>query len=182
MSSEKITIQAEHRAQAPRGFHKKSRLQGLIPGILYRQGKSFPISVHANTLPKKHSHSQVISMSIDGKEHSVLMREVQVNPLNDSPLHFDFQEVSSTDKVRVHVPLNFIGLTREQEKEGQFSIRVRYLELRTTVSQLPQQIDVDVSTLKAGESIQLFDLNLSKDFYVKTGKGKNVALASIVKL
>ena len=86
------------------------------------------------------------------------------------------------DKVRTHVPLNFVGLTREQEKEGAFNIRVRYLEVRCLLSKLPRAIDVDVSQLRADQSVQLFDLKLPKELYVKTGKGKNVALASIVKI
>ena len=110
------------------------------------------------------------------------MREVQVNPLNDKPIHFDFQEVEPNDLIRTHVPLNFSGLTREQEKEGSFSIRTRYLEVKAPLSKLPKQIDVDVSGLKAEQSIQLHDITLGEGIVVRTGKGQNLALASLVKL
>lgn len=182
MSLENIIIQAELREQSSKGAIKAGRKNGSIPGIVYHKGKSTPISVLTSNLPKKHTHTGIVKLVVNGAEKTVLMREVQVDPLTDKPLHFDFQEVSQNDKIRAHVPLNFVGLTREQEKEGAFNIRIRYIEIRTLLSKLPRSIDVDVSKLKAGESIQLFDLNLPKDLYVKTGKGKNVALASIVKI
>jgi large subunit ribosomal protein L25 len=182
MTLENTTIQAELRNKSSKGEIKKGRVNGSIPGVLYQKGKSIPISIPVTNLPKKHTHTGVIKLVLNGAEKLVLMREVQVDCLTDKPLHIDFHEVSMEDKVRVHIPLNFVGLTREQEKEGAFNTRIRYLEIRGKLSKIPRTIDVDVSKLKAGESVQLFDLNLPKDLFVKTGKGKNVALASLVKL
>lgn len=182
MTLENITIQAELRDKSSKGEIKKGRKNGTIPGIVYQRGKSTPISIATSNLPKKHTHTGVVKLVLNGSEKNVLMREVQVDALTDKPLHFDFQEVSMDDKVRTHVPLNFVGLTREQEKEGAFNIRMRYLEIKSILSKIPRTIDVDVSQLKTGESVQLFDLKLPKDLFVKTGKGKNVALASLVKI
>lgn len=182
MTLENTTIQAELRSASSKGELKKGRTNGTIPGVVYHKGKSTLISIATSNLPKKHTHTGLIKLVLNGAEKTVLMREVQVDTLTSKPLHFDFQEVSAEDKVRTHVPLNFVGLTREQEKEGAFNIRIRYLEVKTILSKLPRTIDVDVSKLKAGESVQLFDLNLPKELFVKTGKGKNVALASIVKI
>jgi large subunit ribosomal protein L25 len=183
MTLENVTIQAELRNSSSKSALKKGREKGAIPGVLYHKGSpSTPISILASNLPKKHTHTHVVKLALNGAEKTVIMREVQVDALTDKPLHFDFQEVSPEDIVRVHVPLNFVGLTREQEKEGAFNTRIRYLEIKTPVSILPGFIDVDVSKIKAGESVQLFDLKLPKELVVKTGKGKNVALASLVKL
>jgi large subunit ribosomal protein L25 len=110
------------------------------------------------------------------------MREVQVNPLNDKPIHFDFQEVEPGDKVRIHVPLHFVGLTREQEKEGHFSVRTRYLEVKTTLELLPKHIEVNVGHLKVEHSVRLHDLSLPHGVVVRSGHGKNIALASLVKV
>ena len=182
MMLENTTIQAELRNKSSKGEIKKGRSNGSIPAVVYHKGAATAISIATNNLPKKHTHVTPIKLVVSGSEKLVLMREVQVDALTDKPLHIDFQEVTMDDKVRVHVPLNFVGLTREQEKEGAFNIRIRYLEIRALLSKLPSTIDVDVSKIKAGESVQLFDLNLPKHLFVKTGKGKNVALASLVKI
>jgi large subunit ribosomal protein L25 len=181
MTTEQNVIQAELRSPGTKGSVRKARQNGLIPGVLYKKGEAVQIAVKAASLPKKHTSSSVVSLSVGGVEKKVLMREVQVDVLTDAPLHFDFQEVSQNDVINAHVPLRFVGLTREQEKEGSFNALVRYLNIKTKLSTLPESIDVDVSKLKVDESFMLFDLALSKDLYVRTGKGKNVALASLVK-
>lgn len=182
MTIETITIHAHKRGDASRGTVRKLRQSGLVPGILYKKGVSTKIEIAVSDLPKGHTRSSVLKLVIDGAEKTVLMREVQVDPLNDKPIHFDFQEVEANDKVRIHVPLNFIGLTREQEKEGSFSIRTRYLEVKAPLAKIPSVIDVDVSNLKADESVHLHDITLDKNIVVRTGKGQNLALASLVKI
>ncbi len=182
MTAETIVIQATKRGDASKGTVRKQRHSGLVPGILYKKGVSTKIEIATSNLPKGHTRSTVLKLVLDGVEKTVLMREVQVNPLNDKPIHFDFQEVEANDKVRIHVPLNFIGLTREQEKEGAFSIRTRYLEVKAPLAKLPKVIDVDVSGLKVEQSVHLHDLTLDKEVSVRTGKGQNLALASLVKI
>lgn len=180
-ATEPIVIEGQLRPVSTKKSLKENRAQGLIPGILYRKGQSTAISVPAANLPKEHTRTNVVKLVLEGKQKNVLMREVQVDTLSGKPIHFDFQEVENEDKVRVHVPLEFVGLTREQEKEGAFNIRVRYLEVQTLLTNLPTSIKVDVGGLKAGESVSLRDLK-TPNMTIKTGRGQNVALASLVKL
>jgi large subunit ribosomal protein L25 len=182
MTLENTVIHAKLRGDASKGTVRKQRHSGLVPGILYKKGVSTKIEIAITNLPKAHTRSSVMKLVLDGVEKTVLMREVQVNPLNDKPIHFDFQEVEPNDLIRTHVPLNFVGLTREQEKEGAFSIRTRYLEVKAPLSKLPGSIEVDVSSLKVEQSIQLHDITLGEGIIVRTGKGKNLALASLVKI
>ncbi|BBH52216.1 50S ribosomal protein L25 [Fluviispira sanaruensis] len=182
MTLENIVIHAQVRESASKSAVRKHRQSGLVPGVLYRKGTAVQIAISSSNLPKEHTRSSVVKLVLNGEEKSVLMREVQVHPLTDKPLHFDFQEVQENDVVRTHVPLNFVGLTREQEKEGAFNIRTRYLEIKTKLANLPRSIEVDVSGLKADQSVQLHDLKLAEGVVVRTGKGKNVALASLVKI
>jgi len=182
MSSENIVIHVESRSKSSKGAIAQLRKTGLIPGVIYRKGTATQINVPLSNLPKGHTRAAQVKLVLDGVEKAVLMREVQINPLTDQPIHFDFQEVLQDDVINVDVPLNYVGLTREQEKEGNFSVLVRSLRIRSAVSAIPASIEVDVSKLKGGESVQLFDIGLPQSLRVLTGKGKNVALASIVKL
>jgi len=181
MTDQQMTIiHATPRTETSKHANRLVRINGFVPGTLYSKGNAATISVKASSLPKGHTRARVIQLDLDGTIKSVLMREVQINPLNDQPTHFDFQEVSPTDKVRVSVPLDFIGFTREQEKLGTLGPLVRSLNVVTTTTDLPSSIPVDVSSLQAGESVRLFDLKLPKNLSVRTGKGQNVALVSLV--
>jgi large subunit ribosomal protein L25 len=121
-----------------------------------------------------------VKLSVGNAQKSVLMRDVQVDPLTDAPQHIDFQEVAPNDVVNVSVPLNYVGLTREQEKEGSFKVLLRSIEVVSQVSKIPVQIDVSVAHLKVDESAHLSDLVLPEG--VKAKAQKSLALASLVKL
>jgi large subunit ribosomal protein L25 len=177
------TIQAQSRENLGKSQLRQLRESGFVPGVLYSKklSEAKNIKVEKSSLPKSHTHSSIVALSIDGAVKKVLMREVQVDVLNDQPIHFDFQEVEPQDKINASIPLRFVGLTKEQEKEGSFTPKVRYLHVRCSVENLPAQINVDVSALKADQSLMLFDVPLPPSVRIRTGKGKNVALASIVK-
>ena len=179
MSTE-ITIKAESRVPATKGAVKKQRKAGVIPGIVYGRNGSKAINLVVKSLPKGHTKTQVLKLDVEGSTKSVLMREVQVNPLSDLPIHIDFQEVSPTDVVTVRVPLEFVGLTREQEKEGSFKILLRSLQVKAVVSKLPASMKVNVGDLKLDESAHIADLEVPEG--IKVMAVRSLALASLVKL
>ncbi len=181
-TKEIIKIQAETRELATKRANRELRLKGFVPGILYSKGSSEQIAVKVSSLPKAHTRAVPLILEVSGSAKTVLMREVQVNHVTDEPTHFDFQEVSSNDLVRASIPLVFVGLTKEQQKTGTLGPLVRSLDVTTVVSNLPESISVDVSTLTAGESVRLFDLDLPSTIKVRTGKGQNVALVSLIQI
>jgi large subunit ribosomal protein L25 len=107
------------------------------------------------------------------------MRDVQVDPLKDTPLHMDFQEVAPTEIVKAKVPLNFTGLTREQEKEGSFKVLIRSLMVKGPANKLPESLNVEVGNLKVDESAHVGNLVLPEG--VKLATARNLALASLVR-
>ena len=87
---------------------------------------------------------------------------------------------SPTDVVTVRVPLEFVGLTREQEKEGSFKILLRSLQVKAVVSKLPASMTVQVGNLKLDESAHIADLEVPEGITVMAVR--SLALASLVKL
>jgi len=179
MSSE-ILIQADARAVTNKSTIAKLRLTGVVPAVVYGRSGTKAIQIAVKSLPKGHTGTQVVSLDVGGNKTKVLMREVQVNPLTDAPIHIDFQEVSATDVVRARVPLKFEGLTREQEKEGSFKILLRSIEVKGAVGKLPTSVTVNVGSLKVDESAHVSDTIIPEG--VKVVAQRNLALASLVKL
>jgi large subunit ribosomal protein L25 len=108
------------------------------------------------------------------------MREVQVHPLEDNVLHIDFQAVTPDELVSVRIPLTFVGLSREQEKEGSFRTHVRSIPVRCKVKDIPNAIEVNISGLKVEGSSYLGDLDLGAA--VRIIGQKNMALATLAKI
>lgn len=180
MSTEPIKIIAQTRTLSTKGALRTMRNQGVVPATVFGRNGNKIISVALKNLPKEHTRSTVVSLEIDGNVTSVLMREVQVDPLKDLPVHIDFQEVSPTEVVKAKIPLNFVGLTKEQEKEGSFKVLLRSLVVKGAANKLPGSLNVDVSNLKVDESAHISDLTLPEG--VKLVAARNLALASLVKL
>jgi large subunit ribosomal protein L25 len=179
MSSE-ILIKAEPRELATKGAIRRSRKQGLVPATVYGRNGTLNINVTVKALPKSHTRAQLVKLDVAGAMKTVLMREVQVDPLNDKPLHIDFQEVSPSDVVTARIPLEFVGLTREQEKEGSFKVLLRSLEVKAIAEKLPASMKVNVGELKIDTSAHIADMEVPEGVTVRAQK--NLALASLVKL
>ena len=108
------------------------------------------------------------------------MREVQVDTMSQDVLHIDFQEVKPDEIVKVRVPVSFVGLTREQEKEGSFRVHVRSIPVQCKVKDIPDAIEVNISHLKVEGSSYLGDIVLNSNVRIKGQK--NMALATLAKL
>ncbi|MBM3382634.1 MAG: 50S ribosomal protein L25 [Betaproteobacteria bacterium] len=179
MTVESIKIVAQNRSLSTKGALREMRQQGLVPATVFGKSGSKTIAISVKNLPKQHPRSTLVNLDIDGKTTTVLMRDVQVDPLKDTPVHMDFQEVSPTEVVKVKVPLNFVGLTREQEKEGSFKVLLRSLLVKGPANKLPSSLTVDVSRLKVDESAHIGDVSLPEG--VNLAAARNLALASLVR-
>lgn len=179
MSVESIKIVAQSRTLSTKGALREMRQQGLVPATVFGKSGNKNVAISLKNLPKQHPRSSIVSLDIDGKTTTVLMRDVQVDPLKDTPVHMDFQEVAPTDVVKAKVPLNFVGLTREQEKEGSFKILLRSLMVKGPANKLPSSLTVDVSRLKVDESAHIGDVSFPDG--IKMAASRNLALASLVR-
>lgn len=180
MSSEKITVNAEKRELASKSALSILRKSGLVPGTIYGKNGNTNITIPVKALPKGHTRAKLLEVSVAGASKTVIMREVQVNPLNDQPIHIDFQEVNANDVINVKVPLEFVGLTREQEKEGSFKALLRSLDVRGPAGKVPTILQVKVGHLKPDETAHIADVDVPEG--VKLRAQKNLALASLVRL
>lgn len=178
----KLVIKAELRQDLSKLHLKELRRAHKIPGVLYSKRTCEPIEIIKESLPKKgHTHSSVIGLELNGKVHKALMKEVQVHPITKSVLHMDFQDVKADDLVNVSVPLMFENMTAEQKKVGDLKKSYRFLAIRGKVKDIPEAFKVDVSHLKENESILLNDIKVPKSLTLKTGKGRNLVLATLGK-
>lgn len=180
MTSQNFTINAQTREPASKGAIKKMRQTGLVPGIIYGRQGNTAISIPVKALPREHTRAALLNIAVGGATRMVIMREVQINPLNDQPIHIDFQEVQAGESVAVKVPLEFVGLTREQEKEGSFKTLLRSLEVVAPADKLPASLKVNVGHLKVDESAHIKDVEIPQGVALRSRT--NLALASLVKL
>jgi large subunit ribosomal protein L25 len=161
---------AFERAKQGTGASRRLRITGRTPGIVYGGTVDTTlIELDHNALwhaiKKEAFHASVLDMELDGKEHKVLLRDVQMHPFKPLILHIDFQRVDDNTRLHMKVPLHFSGdeLSPAVKTEGCIANHVKNeIDVLCMPKDLPEFIAVDLSGLRKGKSLRLNDIALPK--------------------
>jgi large subunit ribosomal protein L25 len=158
-----IEFTAFPRATEGRGASRRMRRAGKAPGIVYGGTVApTPIELDHNALfhalRNEAFHSSVLTMKLDGAATKVLLRDVQMHPFRNEILHVDFQRVDENRKIHIKVPLHFINGEVSPAVKLSSAI-VSHVTTEVDISclpkDLPEFIEVDLSTLDVGHSIHV---------------------------
>jgi large subunit ribosomal protein L25 len=152
---------------------RASRRAGRVPGVLYGHGGgSVPIEVEARALGQllaTGGRSHILDATFDGAHDSVLLREVQRDPISLRPLSADFQRVSLSEEIHAEVPIVTTGVPiGVKEHGGVMDVVSHVLELKGPAGKLPEQLEVDVSGLDIHDHITAGDVLLPPGFTLIT--------------
>jgi large subunit ribosomal protein L25 len=151
---------------------KKVRREGRIPGGLYGHGGAEAISVDAKTLNElltSGGQSHIVEATVGGKKESVLLREVQRDPITHRPITADFQRVSQTEAIYASVHIVTVGVPPGvKEGGGVLDMVTHALEVKGPAGKLPDHFEIDVSTLNVNDHITAGDVKLPAGFTLIT--------------
>jgi large subunit ribosomal protein L25 len=142
------------------------RRQGKTPGVVYGPGmKTVALAVATADLERLLTtmpENAVVTLRMpDGKELPVLVHEVTRGFVKRELMHIDFYRFSAEKKVRVHVPLQIIGVSHAPEVEGVLVQSMEKLEAECLPTHIPESISIDISSLQAiGDTLYVKDLTL----------------------
>jgi len=163
------------------------RESGVVPAVMYgKKTESTPISVALNDFQRvwhEVGESSVISLVKDGETYDVLIHDVEVHPVTELPLHIDFYTLEKGQKVEVSIPLSYVGESPAVKNLGGLLIKVMHeLEVEAEAAQLPNEIEVDISTLVDFDSrITVGDLKLPTGVIAKVDKDEVIVIAEEAK-
>ena len=161
---------AFERTKQGTGASRRLRITGRTPGIVYGgTGDALLIELDHNALfhaiKKEAFHASILDMELAGKEHKVLLRDLQMHPFKPQVLHIDFQRVEATTKMTVKVPLHYSGEENSPAIKAENCL-ANHVLTELTVScfpaDIPEFIAVDLSGLKKGSSLHVKDITLPK--------------------
>lgn len=158
-----ILLKVKSRSVGGRGSLGRLRRNGFLPGVVYGREATEPLSISAREFAKvwkTAGRSSIVTMvAEDNSKTSVLIQDVQRDPVTDQFLHVDFHRVASDEKMTAHIPVHVKGEAYGVKTEGGvLDIPSHQVEVRCLPGDLPHQIDVDVSEMRAGEIIHVRDL------------------------
>lgn len=163
-----ISISGTARTALGKKAAKEIRNSGNIPCVLYGEKKDengLPVATHFVVSEKQINkiiytpHIYLIDITIDGEDHKAILKEAQFHPVKDNVLHVDFYEVHAEKPIVMGVPIAPQGLAEGVRAGGRLISMVRKLNVRALYSNIPEKLNVDVTTLGLGKSIKVGDLS-----------------------
>lgn len=164
----KIEINAKERKSKGTGASRRLRHEGSTPGILYG-GVKDSISLEIDTkelfMQFRHEafHASILTINLEGKKESVILRDFQMHPVRNNIQHIDFQRINENEKISVKVPFHFINEDTApgvKIEGGLVSHIMTEIDISCLPKDLPQYIEVDLGELAMGESIHLSEITV----------------------
>ncbi|MDQ5950561.1 MAG: large subunit ribosomal protein [Patescibacteria group bacterium] len=136
------------------------RKTGFIPAVFYgRKQESTDILVKTTEFNKvlaQAGESTVVTLKGDFGTHDAMIHEVDRDPITGVTRHADFYVIEKDKKIKVHVPVEFEGVSPAVKELGGILVKVVHeIEIEALPGNLPHAIHVDISALVD------FDSNIS---------------------
>ncbi len=142
------------------------RKAGILPGVFYgRKQEATPIQMKKTDFLKvwrEAGESTVVKLHSSEGEVESLIKEVVMSPVGNEPEHVDFYVFEKGHKVEIAVPIEFVGVSPAVKEKGAVLMKTLHeLKIKAEASNLPHQIDVDVSSLvEFGDVVTAQDIKL----------------------
>jgi large subunit ribosomal protein L25 len=183
---ERPILTAEIREGVGKEKAKKLRAKGLIPAIFYGpKSQTISLVIDSKELSKalqtEAGENVLIDLDIRKDNQSdrkvVMLKDIQIDPLQRITLHTDFYEVTMDEMVTVEVPVHLVGKPEGTKMGGILEQVRRVIQIQCLPGDIPKSIDVDVSSLKIGDSIHVQDIQVEK---AKIISDTNFTIATVV--
>ncbi len=128
------------------------RKKGIMPAVMYgKKTASTPISISQKDFIKvwrEAGESGVVTLVGPQGKTDVLIHDVAMDPISDTPFHADFYVFEKGKKLEVSVPLEFVGVSLAvKDLSGNLLKVLRELKVSADPQNIPHSISVDISAL-----------------------------------
>ena len=179
-------LKAEIREGVGKEKAKKLRAKGMIPAVFYGpRSQTLPLVIDSKelaiALQTEAGENVLIDLDIRKGDQSdrkvVMMKDIQIDPLQRVTLHTDFYEVTMDEMVIVEIPVHLVGKPEGTKMGGILDQIRRVIQIQCFPGDIPKSIDIDVSPLKIGDSIHVQDIQVEK---AKIISDTNFTIATVV--
>lgn len=162
---EQRVLSIETRDKVGKGVSRRLRLRGRIPAVVYGKGID-PVAVSvdkrelAAAIAGEGGINHLITLKgggeLDGKV--VIVADLTRHCLKGEAIHVDLHKVNMEEKVRVKVPVCLKGSARGVKEGGLLDFVMHNIEIECLPAQIPEHIEIDVTSLGIGGSLHIADV------------------------
>ncbi|MCC7298349.1 MAG: 50S ribosomal protein L25/general stress protein Ctc [Bacteroidia bacterium] len=155
-----IKLIAEPRTGVGSSASKATRNEGKVPCVLYGAGENVNFCVYAADFKNLVYTPNVYKVRIDleGKSYDAILQDIQFHPVSDAIIHVDFFAVTADKPVVMEIPVRVVGNSPGVRAGGKLVKKINKLRVRGNIANLPDYIDVSISTLEIGQSAKVKDV------------------------
>lgn len=164
---------------------KRLREDGLVPAVIHNHGKE-SLHVQGNYMEVSKAYQRAgrhspLNLNADGRNFTVLIREVDVDPKRHQIRHVVFNAVKANEKVSTEVPVRISYADGEEstpaERAGLVVLnQLESVEVEALPRDLPEFLEFDGEKLvAASDSVTVADLIVPKGVTVKTDPNQSLA-------
>ncbi len=151
-----IPLTASAREGFGKGSARKLRRDGSIPALVYsKTSATIHISVDPHELrqifQKSGNPNTLLSITVDGNERVVLLKDSQKHPVTRNLLHVDFYEVQADQEIQLEVAIRTVGKSEGEKLGGRLQMLRRTVPVVSKPADIPAFLEVDVSHLQVDE-------------------------------
>jgi large subunit ribosomal protein L25 len=178
---------AEFRETQGKGASRRLRHEGKVPAILYgghSEARALTLS-HQKLLimlDNERFYSTILNLKVGAETQAAILKDVQRHPFKNAIVHVDFQRVEENQKIRISIPLHFVGAAVSpgvKQQGGMVSHMRTEVEVSCLPKDLPEFVEVDLSHLGLNESIHLSQLKIPAGVELLSLAKEDAAVAAI---
>ena len=163
-----VSIAVELRSEVGKSANRKLRALGKVPAVVY-SSKSEPVSLSIDPVILERkiaaSHAGINTLfDLEGEGEvagrTVMVKELQRDPVGGNVLHADFHEIDMTQRLQVSVPIHLEGEAPGVSMGGVIEHTLREMELSCMPGSIPDEVKADITSLDVGDSLHVSDLVL----------------------
>jgi large subunit ribosomal protein L25 len=157
-----VSLSGSPRENVGRKGAEELRKNGRIPGVIYGGSTQVPFSVSRNDWDKIVARPDTLQINIEvaGKTYPTIIQEQQQNPVTDATTHIDLLELIPGKVVRTTLPIRTVGVSEGVRSGGKLLINYRKVRISGKPESIPDEIQLDISSMKIGDMIRVRDIKL----------------------
>lgn len=160
-----MKLDVKPREEAGSAVSRRLRAGGLIPGVLYGDGKkAHPFAVEERELRRaltgEHGHHAILDVVFDGQKtaHHAVLKDFQLDPVRPRLLHIDLHEVRLDQVIQSQVAVDTVGESPGVKEGGVLTIVLREVNVEALPMEVPDRLELDISSMTIGDSLRISDL------------------------
>ncbi|KKB35290.1 50S ribosomal protein L25/general stress protein Ctc [Bacillus thermotolerans] len=164
-------LETKKRNDFQRSAKTQLREEGLFPAVVYGKGTD-PEAIAVSESDflktiKEVGRNGVISLNVGGNKHNVILHDYQEDPIKGQIIHADFLAVDLSSEVTVDARVDLEGEAAGTKEGGVIQQPLFTMSVTAKVSEAPDAVAVDVSSLGIGDSLTVGDIRDRYSFTIE---------------